>query len=200
MSKELKKATKEKIFQAAAELFSNEGYHNVSVREICEAVEVTKPVLYYYFGDKENLLFEMMRETRLIVEQYLEQYVLIKSNFSEKLDGIIEFYIRFISDYPYLVKFSAFIQFMVVPERVKAFKNELSKNDWIVLFGIFKEARKKGELKKDIEIESAARNFLGGLIIALTEYTSGILNREEFIDVMHNYLKFWKQQFVTDKN
>lgn len=47
---------------AAARLFSRKGYHNVSLDDIAKTLRVTKPTLYYYVGNKEELLAECFRE------------------------------------------------------------------------------------------------------------------------------------------
>jgi TetR/AcrR family transcriptional regulator len=51
-----------RLLTAALELFTRKGYAATSVREIVEAAGVTKPVLYYYFGSKEGIYLELMRE------------------------------------------------------------------------------------------------------------------------------------------
>ncbi|MCC6463973.1 MAG: TetR/AcrR family transcriptional regulator [Planctomycetes bacterium] len=43
------------ILQAAADLFAERGFDAVSVREIVAAAGLTKPALYYHFGNKEGL-------------------------------------------------------------------------------------------------------------------------------------------------
>lgn len=52
--------SREAILRAAMELFGRKGYAGTSTREICEAAGITKPVLYYYFRDKEQLYRELM--------------------------------------------------------------------------------------------------------------------------------------------
>ncbi len=47
--------TETKLFDAALTLFSQKGYEAASVREIIEAVGMTRPVLYYYCDSKEDL-------------------------------------------------------------------------------------------------------------------------------------------------
>lgn len=47
---------KELIVEKAIELFSKRGYEAVGVQEICNASEITKPTLYYYFKSKAGLL------------------------------------------------------------------------------------------------------------------------------------------------
>lgn len=53
-------AVRERLSQAALELFTARGYAATSVREIVEGAGVTKPVLYYYFGNKEGLYLSIM--------------------------------------------------------------------------------------------------------------------------------------------
>ena len=52
---------RESLMQAALKLFTQRGYSATTVRELVEAAGVTKPVLYYYFGNKEGLFLELMR-------------------------------------------------------------------------------------------------------------------------------------------
>ncbi len=47
--------TRGRILLAAASLFANKGYAGTAVREIVAAAGVTKPTLYYYFKNKEDL-------------------------------------------------------------------------------------------------------------------------------------------------
>lgn len=197
---EVKQATKDKIFKVAAELFSRDGYYKVSVREICEAAGVTKPVLYYYFEDKENLLLEMMRETRRIVKRLIIKHIESVPRFEEKLEGIIELYIDFIDEFPHLVQFSTFIQFMVVPERIKQYKHDEAKNNFEKLTSIFQEAQLKGELISKASTQMLVQNFLGSVIIIFSGYLMGQLDKNNFKKQLYEFLKFWKQQFLIDKN
>ena len=54
--------TAAKILRAASKLFSEKGYANVSVRDICRETKTTPPVLYYYFGSKKGLFDQVARE------------------------------------------------------------------------------------------------------------------------------------------
>src|SRR6202453_1431647 len=46
------------VIRAAARAFSERGYHNTSIDEIAPALNVTKPTIYYYVANKEQLLLE----------------------------------------------------------------------------------------------------------------------------------------------
>jgi AcrR family transcriptional regulator len=49
---------REAVIRAAARAFNARGYHNTSIDEIAAALNVTKPTIYYYVANKEQLLLE----------------------------------------------------------------------------------------------------------------------------------------------
>lgn len=57
------KGTAAQIANRAAELFAKKGIAQSSIREIAEAAGVTKPMLYYYFGNKEGLIAHIVRSS-----------------------------------------------------------------------------------------------------------------------------------------
>lgn len=46
---------RERILQAAAQLFAEQGYANTTMAQIVRALDVTKPFVYYYFRDKQEI-------------------------------------------------------------------------------------------------------------------------------------------------
>ncbi len=55
--------TAQRIVQAATELFMQRGYRAVAISDIITAAQVTKPTLYYYFRDKQELFVQMGLQT-----------------------------------------------------------------------------------------------------------------------------------------
>ena len=49
------------VLRAAAQLFNEFGYHATSLAMVAERLQVTKPTLYYYITNKEEILFECVR-------------------------------------------------------------------------------------------------------------------------------------------
>jgi AcrR family transcriptional regulator len=49
---------REAVIRTAARAFHARGYHNTSIDEIAAALNVTKPTIYYYVANKEQLLLE----------------------------------------------------------------------------------------------------------------------------------------------
>jgi AcrR family transcriptional regulator len=46
------------VIRVAARAFAERGYHNTSLDDIARALDVTKPTIYYYVTNKEQLLFQ----------------------------------------------------------------------------------------------------------------------------------------------
>jgi len=60
--------TKNKIIQAALELFVRQGYHGTSINDITQKVRVTKAAFYSHFDSKGQLLLR-------IISEYESQYI-----------------------------------------------------------------------------------------------------------------------------
>lgn len=56
---------RERIIEAAAACFSERGYHQTSVQEICDAARLSKGGLYTYFPSKDELLAAVVQESFL---------------------------------------------------------------------------------------------------------------------------------------
>jgi len=52
---------REAVVRVAAHAFNERGYHNTSLDDIALALGVSKPTVYYYVANKEQLLFECFR-------------------------------------------------------------------------------------------------------------------------------------------
>lgn len=71
-------ASRERILEAATRLFVSRGYRGQSMREIAEAVGISKPAIYHHFKDKEELFVA-------ILSAYLDQLdVLIQASMASE--------------------------------------------------------------------------------------------------------------------
>jgi AcrR family transcriptional regulator len=53
----------QRILEVAKGLFTQRGFSNVAVRDICKAADVTPPTLYYYFKNKGALFDAVVRKS-----------------------------------------------------------------------------------------------------------------------------------------
>ena len=59
-------ALRERILDAARQRFIQQGYQGLSMRQIAQAVGVSKPAIYYHFQDKEQLFLA-------VIDAYLDE-------------------------------------------------------------------------------------------------------------------------------
>jgi AcrR family transcriptional regulator len=69
-----------RLLESALNLFSEKGYEGTSIREIIEGAGVTRPVLYYYFTNKEDL-FRRLLEPALA--EYTKALLSAREHYSE---------------------------------------------------------------------------------------------------------------------
>jgi AcrR family transcriptional regulator len=90
-SKATRDAAGERILRAAAELFAERGFHNVSIRAIAVEAEVTHPLIYHYWGSKRALLAAVIASNqgkmRAVAAAGAEPRVLVTELVRENLAG-----------------------------------------------------------------------------------------------------------------
>ena len=60
---EIRALKRRAALKVAARIFNEKGYHATSLDEIADEIGVTKTALYYYFKNKEQLLYECLKLT-----------------------------------------------------------------------------------------------------------------------------------------
>jgi TetR/AcrR family transcriptional regulator len=78
-------AVRERLLSCATQLLTRKGYTATTVREIVDAAGVTKPVLYYYFQNKEGIYLELIRGTFTKFEALLDVSLNEQGSTTEKL-------------------------------------------------------------------------------------------------------------------
>ncbi len=66
---------KDRIKKVAIKLFYMKGFHGASIREIAEAAEVTKPVIYYHYESKEGLYKSILRDSMTEIFEIYARHV-----------------------------------------------------------------------------------------------------------------------------
>src|SRR5260370_8065240 len=61
------------VLQTAAHMFLEQGYRRTSMSELAKRLQITKPALYYYFHNKEQILVECYRAGITLIETLLDK-------------------------------------------------------------------------------------------------------------------------------
>lgn len=139
---------KEKIKKAAFMLMAEKGLKDISMREIADACGVTKPVLYYYFKDKEDLCYSLIEESSIVNNDKLKKFV--------STGAVLEDILAFIfSEYIIDVKRKEVLSFVVHvssyllsnPELEKRFVS-MRKANMAIISDILEREYKAGRINK----------------------------------------------------
>lgn len=88
------------VIQVAAQFFAHHGYHNTSLDDIAKALDVSKPTIYYYVPNKEQLLFECFVAGLEPIRTALRDVKVSKEPGRERLNTVLRQYAQAVaSDY-----------------------------------------------------------------------------------------------------
>jgi AcrR family transcriptional regulator len=93
-----KSETRDKILDAARELFLSEGYEGVSMRKVAEKIEYSPTAIYVHFADKNELFHELCRQDFARLQEVVATEM--PSDPIERLRKIGRNYIRFGERFP----------------------------------------------------------------------------------------------------
>lgn len=135
------------IKKAAFALMAEKGLDKVSMREIAEKVNVTKPVLYYYFKNKEDLCYSIIEEHESSFRQKLEASRQAAASPEDMVIKGLEEHVDFFTKDPMHSKFVLqMIAYTLDPNNVKAPKKHEHAYD--MLAKTLQAEEKKGRLPK----------------------------------------------------
>jgi AcrR family transcriptional regulator len=151
---------REAIHAAATALFAEQGYAATSTREICERAGITKPVLYYYFGNKEQLYQELILDAANEYRKALLRASGRGKSTEEKIVNVLDAMFTFTRKSPLLVRLGFRMIFAAEKGTPPIDIVELGQFDQRLMQEIIREGIKKGELHgRPLEIAEA----LGGV-------------------------------------
>ncbi len=172
---------RERILEAAAQLFSQKNYHEVMMDDVAGLVSVAKGTVYNYFGSKEELYFSIMRLRMEKLTISLQDKIKSETNTINSLRSFI------LHIYMFMMKYKNFF-LMYQREFLKA-ENELCtelrkmENDLKnVLAGIIVLGKEKGFFR-NIEEDFAVNVILGSIYGAVhrgieNEYSEDEMEKE----------------------
>jgi AcrR family transcriptional regulator len=83
---------REAILETAAQLFLEKSYGRTSLNDVAERLKITKPALYHYFRNKEEILLECYRLGAAMIGETLSQIATQCGTGLEKVEAFIYLY------------------------------------------------------------------------------------------------------------
>src|ERR1700677_5399114 len=85
---------REAVLRTAAHLFLEHGYQKSSMSMLAAQLKITKPALYYYFRNKEEILVECYRAGITLIETLLDKALVSRGTGLDKVKAYIEAYAK----------------------------------------------------------------------------------------------------------
>jgi len=139
--------TKLRIFLAAAQLFSQRGYNGTAVREIVELAGVTKPTLYYYFKNKEDVYIKLMDSAFAVFSQVLEESVRRSGSMRQRLVALFTSIFQLFEEYVDLVRL---VNSTIYGPRGATPDYDLDPGDTRII-GVFTDILRTGEAEGELD-------------------------------------------------
>jgi AcrR family transcriptional regulator len=86
------------VLQTAAEMFIEKSYGRTSMNDVAERLNITKPALYHYFQNKEQILLECYRLGTGLIEETLNEIAAHCGTGLEKVEAFIYSYANVMTD------------------------------------------------------------------------------------------------------
>jgi AcrR family transcriptional regulator len=156
-------STREKIFLSAAQLFSQKGYNGVSMRELAEHSGISKPTIYYYFGNKAGIYAELVHSGLSHGETYLKDIYKQSMPVKDKLVLLTKFHFDQGIRHPEFVKF--LLSMVTVTEKLPfldTFIRAANKRKQVII-DLVKEGIALGEFGATANPDLAAEIFMGAI-------------------------------------
>ena len=88
---------REAILRTSVQLFLEHGYGLTAMNDIADSLEITKPALYHYFRNKEEILLECYRWGCILIRERLDEIASRRGSGLEKVAEFIRAYTNVIT-------------------------------------------------------------------------------------------------------
>lgn len=141
--------TRQKILDAARDLFVQKGYEATSMRAIAERIEYTPTAIYHHFENKQALIIELCNQDFLALAGVFRQLARIEDPV-ERIDRIGEAYVEFGLENPKHYQ----LMFMTVhahDHSTGPVKGDPSEDAYAFLLGTVQEALDAGRFRPELD-------------------------------------------------
>ena len=179
--------TKQRLLEAALELFTEKGFAGASTREIVERAGVTKPVLYYHFSSKENLYRVLIEEDFARFNRDLGRITEEETTAREKLLRIAAYNLEHCRRHPEEVKLAlmAFYRGDTFAPEVDIVS--LARDSIVLISGVFRAGIDSGEFRQSdpLKLSLFLLSILHGqtLVILKSSGWMPLATPEEIIEI-----------------
>ncbi|MCR8967041.1 TetR/AcrR family transcriptional regulator [Streptococcus zalophi] len=103
---QIDKEKRKRIANASFEEFAKNGYDNASTNQIVKHANISKGILFHYFGNKKGLYDQLVDYSIVLIKEHVSDYIDWKErDFFNRIQQIILLKVQLVDNYPYIYEF-----------------------------------------------------------------------------------------------
>ena len=170
-----REALRQRILEAARELFRQQDYSSVTLRKIAERIEYSPTTIYLYFKDKHALVMELIAEGFELLRQRM--LTGLSADPVETLRRSSLEYLKFSQEEPHYYRLMFQLEDQELNERCRENDQRLSESCFLFLTENIGRLRQAGSLRIDLSELTVAHLLWSGLHGAACLALANLLDR-----------------------
>ncbi len=154
------------VFTTAISVFAEQGYDAANINEIAKLAGISIGSMYSYFESKEDLFLAMVEKGLELLDRAMADCCPEEGTILEVLERLFRVAIRYTEKHPDMCR----LYLLITTDNMKVQTERLSDRAEISFRSMYKEllkrAVKKGEVRKDIDLDMAAL-FIDNAVVML---------------------------------
>lgn len=161
ISQDTQQDTRQRILDAAVEVFANKGYHDARVDEIVELSGTSKGAVYFYFPSKQHIFLALVDEFARLLQEGLAQALMQETEGIRRVNAALKSVMITFGEYRHLAKIFL-IQAAGLGEAFEEKRMEIHNRFVQVIQLYLEQAVKDGDIPP-IDPEIAALAWMGAI-------------------------------------
>src|SRR5882672_7941912 len=166
-----REASRTQLVRAAIDCFARLGYQGTTIDRIARDAGVTKGAVYYHFRDKEQLLFDAVKDHVGEFERQVLAEVTPETDAMAALRRVVDvcFFHATVSNHRRFI-ITLMIEALDTNPRLSIEFRNILRRMRVFLTGVIRRGQQRGTLRQDVAAEAAAAVIMGGIIGAEVQH------------------------------
>ncbi|MCB0131959.1 MAG: TetR/AcrR family transcriptional regulator, partial [Caldilineaceae bacterium] len=160
-SAETRAGTRERILDAALNIFSSKGYHDTRLDEIVDESHTSKGSIYFYFPNKERLFLALVDQFASLLERRIIESISQETSAMVKVQAALEACLATFGKYRRQAKM-LLVQASGLGNAFEQKRLEINERFALLIDGYLREAVAAGEIAP-IDTEIVAHAWMGAI-------------------------------------
>jgi AcrR family transcriptional regulator len=163
--------SRKQLMTAAIDSFARLGYQGTSIDRVAREAGVTKGAVYYHFRDKEELLFEAVKDRIVGFEKQVLEEVTPAKDAVANLRDVVDacFFHATVSNHRRFI-ITLMVEALDTNPRLSAEFRRILRRMRAFLINVVRRGQEEGTLRDDIAPEAAAAALVSGIIGAEVQH------------------------------